>query len=81
MNMKTLIVAIGFTIAIFLFYKFVMNPQIISGLPSKQCPERWSYDKPLCKPDYETVCSAFDPSKMNMGDKVSFAQQCGVQWN
>ena len=79
--MKTIIVAVGITIVIFLFYKFVMNPQIVSGLPSKQCPERWSFDKPLCKPDYETICSAFNPSKMSMSEKVSFAQQCGVKWN
>jgi len=78
--MKTLIVAIGFTLLIFFLYKYVLNPQIIISQATQECPSRWTYNNPLCTPDYETTCKAFDPSKMGKADRIDFIQKCGLQW-
>ena len=81
MNVKSLIVALVFTLIIFLIYKFVLNPQIVDRQQTK-CPTNWTYSAPLCTPDYETSCSAFNPSKMtSKADRISFAESCGVQWS
>jgi hypothetical protein len=82
MVLKKLIVAGIITIIIFLLYKFVLNPQIIGLQATETCPTKWKYEKPLCKPTYDTICSAFDPSKMtSKADRIAFAEQCGVKWN
>jgi hypothetical protein len=81
MDMKTIGVSIIFTLIIFLLYKFVLNPQIVDK-QSSQCPTNWTYSAPLCTPNYETSCSAFNPSKMtSKADRISFAESCGVQWS
>ena len=49
MDMKTIIVAIIFTILIFLIYKFILNPQIVDK-QQNQCPTGWIYSDPLCTP-------------------------------
>jgi hypothetical protein len=80
MDMKTIIVAIIFTILIFLIYKFILNPQIVDK-QQNQCPTGWIYSDPLCTPTYQTSCSAFNPSKMtSRADKISFSERCGVRW-
>ena len=56
-----------------------MNPQFT--LVPTQCPTKWVYDDPLCKPTYETKCRAFDPSKMNKADRLAFAEKCGLIWS
>jgi hypothetical protein len=81
MNMNPLIVATVFTVLFFLIYKFVFNPQIIANSVTTQCPENWSYNAPLCSPNYDTICQPFDPSKMSKAQKMETAQQCAVQWN
>ncbi len=81
MFMKNLIVAVVFTVIIFLVYKFVLNPQIQLVQGSEQCPEGWIYEKPLCKPGYLTKCREFDPSKLSKADKIHFVKKCGVTWN
>lgn len=81
MNMKTLFFALVLTILVFLGYKFILNPQIVISQATQQCPSRWTFNSPLCSPNYETSCSPFDPSKLTKLEKINLIKNCGLQWN
>ena len=74
-----------FTVAFLALYKYAINPQIVVNIAKAQCPNRWTYNMATknCEPQYETHCTAFDPSAPTLESasaKCNVAQSCGTSW-
>ncbi len=78
-----------FTILIIVFYKYVINPQMIIKPTLEnmdKCPDNWKYNETskLCEPQYQTHCTAFDPEDnilKTVEAKCNLARNCGTTWS
>lgn len=80
----TVLEIVFYTVVAVLIYRFVFNPQIVTGgsrANASTCPARWDYINGMCLPGYSTTCSAFNPSKMtSVTASCNLARTCGTDW-
>ena len=82
-KLQTVLLSVAVVAVLVFVYRYLFNPQVLLGSSggASVCPDRWSYEDGLCKPSYNTICVAFDPSKIT--SKVSacnLARTCGTGW-
>jgi len=84
----TAVVTALFTVILIVFYKYVINPQMIlrPTLDNMgKCPDNWEYveSSKMCEPRYQTHCTPFDPEENTMKtvqSRCNVARTCGTTW-
>jgi hypothetical protein len=76
-----------FTVLFLVAYKLIVNPQVVITLNPSQmskCPDNWTYDGSVCRPNSQSTCMPFDPSASTIqtaSAKCNLARSCGTTWN
>jgi hypothetical protein len=85
MSIVNVAVCFAGIIVLLILYKFVFNPQVVvtaSRENMSQCPDRWTFSNGLCKPNYQTQCAPFDPTKITSSAQAcNIARTCGTNWS
>jgi len=82
---STVALTLVFTVLLLVLYKLVINPQIVvTPIPNlmSKCPDGWSYDGSVCRPNGQSTCMPFDPDALSTASaKCNLARTCGTTWN
>jgi hypothetical protein len=84
LNPQNILISVAVLLVLLFIYKSVLNPQVMpaSSGPPTTCPENWKFEDGLCKPDYETNCMPFDPTKITSKSAgCNIARSCGTVWS
>jgi hypothetical protein len=85
--LSTVAWTVVFTVTFLAIYKYAINPQVVLTLDASKmskCPDGWTYDGSLCRPNTQSSCMPFDPSSSTIqtsSAKCNLARSCGTTWN
>jgi hypothetical protein len=76
-----------FTILLLAAYKLLINPQIVVTINTSKmskCPDSWTYDGSVCRPNGKSSCMPFDPDASTIqtaAARCNLARTCGTTWD
>ena len=85
--LSTVALTVLFTVLFIAAYKVLINPQIVitpDARKMSKCPDNWTYDGTVCRPNSQSICMPFDPSAdtiQSASAKCNLARTCGTTWS